>query len=100
MSIDTQYVGGKIQLTFSFDAKEDGQDMAFARAAKNAVQKAIGDLRPETDEPLVSSDLKRDREEKRKALKCLNNAFNSVILCGDAHVDATAAVRLANGGEE
>lgn len=99
MSIDTQYVGGKIQLTFTFDAKEDGKDMAFAKAAKTATQQASGDFRPDGDEHLMNPDLRHALDEKCKVMKALANAFNSVLRCGAAHVDATTAVSLANGGE-
>lgn len=89
MSIDTQYVGGKIQLTFTFDAQDDGLDMAFAKSASRAVRDAIH-----------ADGTAEDYPGRKNALQCLNNAFNAVLLCGSAHVDATAAVEYANGGKE
>lgn len=100
MSIDTQYVGGKIQLTFTFDAKEGGNDMEFARRVRSTVQWAVRELSPSANADLLHPDAANERALMRHAMKALNNAFNSVLLCGDAHIDATAAVRLANGQEE
>lgn len=100
MSIDTQYVGGKIQLTFTFDAKDGGSDIEFANRVKSASQWAVRELLanpPNAD--LEHPDLARDRTGKRTAMKVIYNAFNAVLLCGAAHIDMAEAVKLSNGGK-
>lgn len=99
MSIDTQFVGGKVQLTFTFDAEEDGADIEFARRVKSSAQWAVRELGPSADEDRLHPNVANERARMRNAMQALNNAFNAVLLCGEAHIDTAEAARLSNGGE-
>lgn len=98
MSIDTQFVGGKVQLTFTFDAKEDGADIEFARRVKSSALRVIGELSPQADEGLLHLDAANERVRMRNAMQALVNAFESVEAASTAHRCTSIAVKLANGG--